>query len=64
MINIVVDVNEIIKEEESALIHKQDIPDSGIKTQHQFFWKAQLGANYEVRDLIGVIVLDLPWLTY
>lgn len=56
MINIVVDVNEIIKEEESALIHKQDIPDSGIKTQHQFFWKAQLGANYEVRDLIGVIV--------
>jgi hypothetical protein len=45
--------SEIIKEEENALIYKQDIPDSGIKTQHHFFYKAQLGANvYEVRDLI------------
>jgi len=45
--------SEIIKEEENALIYKQDIPDSGIKTQHHFFYKAQLGSNvYEVRDLI------------
>lgn len=45
--------SEIVKEEENAIIYKQDIPDSGIKTQHHFFYKAQLGANiYEVRDLI------------
>jgi len=46
--------SEIIKEEPNAIIYKQDIPDSGIKTQHHFFYKAQLGSNvYEVRDLIG-----------
>jgi hypothetical protein len=45
--------SEIVKEEPNALIYKQDIPDSGIKTQHHFFYKAQLGVNvYEVRDLI------------
>ena len=29
--------SEIIKEEENALIYKQDIPDSGVKTQNHFF---------------------------
>lgn len=45
--------SEIVKEEENAIIYKQDIPDSGIKTQNHFFYKAQIGTNvYEVRDLI------------
>ena len=45
--------SEIIKEEENAIIYKQDIPDSGIKTQNHFFYKAQIGTTvYEVRDLI------------
>ena len=45
--------SEILKEEPNALIYKQDIPDSGIKTQNHFFYKAQIGADiYEVRDLI------------
>jgi len=45
--------SEIVKEEPNALIYKQDIPDSGIKIQNHFFYKAQIGADvYEVRDLI------------
>ncbi|MCO6499133.1 MAG: hypothetical protein J5I47_02005 [Vicingus serpentipes] len=45
--------SEILKEEENALVYTQDIPDSGVKTQHHFFYKAQLGENiYEVRDLM------------
>jgi len=45
--------SEIVKEEENAIIYKQDIPDSGIKTQNHFFYKAQVGIDvYEVRDLI------------
>lgn len=45
--------SEILKEEPNALIYKQDIPDSGIKTQNHFFYKAQIGTDiYEVRDLI------------
>lgn len=45
--------SEIIKEEPNALIYKQDIPDSGIKTQNHFFYKSQIGTDiYEVRDLI------------
>lgn len=45
--------SEIVKEEENAIIYKQDIPDSGIKTQNHFFYKAQVGTDvYEVRDLI------------
>ncbi|MGE0562409.1 MAG: hypothetical protein AB7O47_11365 [Flavobacteriales bacterium] len=45
--------SEIVKEEPNALIYKQDIPDSGIKTQNHFFYKAQVGTDvYEVRDLI------------
>lgn len=46
-------VSEIVKEEENSLIYKQDIPNSGVKTQNHFFYRAQIGADiYEVRDLI------------
>lgn len=45
--------SEIIKEEEDYLIYKQDIPDSGVKTQNHFFYRVQVGTDiYEVRDLI------------
>lgn len=45
--------SEIIKEEENALIYKQDIPDSGVKTQNHFFYKAVVGSDvYEVRDVM------------
>lgn len=45
--------SEIIKEEEDALIYKQDIPDSGVKTQNHFFYKAVVGNDvYEVRDVM------------
>jgi len=45
--------SEIIKEEENALIYTQDIPDSGVKTQNHFFYKAAVGADiYEVRDIM------------
>ncbi len=44
---------EIIQEEENALIYKQDIPDSGVKTQNHFFYKAVVGNNiFEVRDIM------------
>lgn len=46
-------VSEIILEEPDALIYKQEIPDSGIKTKNHFFYKAVVGSDvYEVRDLI------------
>ena len=46
-------VSEIVKEDENSLIYKQDIPDSGVKTQNHFFYRAQIGTDiYEVRDLI------------
>ncbi|MCB0401844.1 MAG: hypothetical protein KDD41_07160, partial [Flavobacteriales bacterium] len=36
-----------------ALIYKQDIPNSGVKTQNHFFYKAVVGNDvYEVRDLM------------
>ncbi|MCB9336112.1 MAG: hypothetical protein H6586_08175 [Flavobacteriales bacterium] len=45
--------SEIVKEDENSLIYKQDIPDSGVKTQNHFFYRAQVGTDvYEVRDLI------------
>lgn len=45
--------SEIVKEDENSIIYKQDIPDSGVKTQNHFFYRAQVGADiYEVRDLI------------
>ena len=45
--------SEIIKEEENALIYSQNIPESGVKTQNHFLYKAQIGAEvYEVRDII------------
>lgn len=45
--------SEIIKEEDNAIVYKQDIPDSGVKTQNHFFYKAVVGTDvYEVRDLM------------
>ncbi len=45
--------SEIVKEDENSLIYKQDIPESGVKTQNHFFYRAQVGTDvYEVRDLI------------
>jgi hypothetical protein len=45
--------SEILKEEENALIYSQNIPESGVKTQNHFLYKAQVGSEvYEVRDLI------------
>jgi len=45
--------SEILKEDEKFIIYKQDIPDSGVKTQNHFFYRAQIGSDvYEVRDLI------------
>ena len=45
--------SEVVKEEENALVYKQDIPDSGVKTQNQFFYKAVIGTDiYEVRDIM------------
>ena len=45
--------SEIVNEGENSLVYKQDIPDSGVKTQNHFFYRAQLGTDiYEVRDLI------------
>jgi len=45
--------SEIIKEEEKAIIYTQDIPDSGVKTQNHFLYKAEIGADvFEVRDVI------------
>lgn len=45
--------SEILKEEENALIYTQDIPDSGVKTQNHFFYKAVVGEDvYEVRDIM------------
>ncbi len=46
--------SEIVKEDSTLLIYKQDIPESGIKTQHHFFYKTRIGNDiYEVRDLQG-----------
>ena len=45
--------SEIVSEDGNSLVYKQDIPDSGVKTQNHFFYKAQIGTDvYEVRDLI------------
>lgn len=45
--------SEILTEEENALVYKQDIPDSGVKTQNHFFYKAVIGSDiYEVRDIM------------
>jgi len=45
--------SQIIKEEEDAIIYTQDIPDSGVKTQNHFLYKAQIGTDvYEIRDVI------------
>ena len=45
--------SKIVKEEENALVYTQDIPDSGVKTQNHFLYKAVVGNDtYEVRDLL------------
>lgn len=45
--------SEIVSEDENSLVYKQDIVDSGVKTQNHFFYRAQVGTDiYEVRDLI------------
>lgn len=45
--------SEIVKEEDNAIIYTQDIPDSGVKTQNHFLYKAEVGTNiYEVRDIV------------
>ena len=45
--------SEILKEEEDAIIYSQNIPDSGVKTQNHFLYKAVIGNNiYEVRDVL------------
>ncbi len=46
-------ISEIIKEEENAIIYTQDIPDSGVKTQNHFLYKAEVGTDvFEVRDIL------------
>lgn len=46
--------SEITKEDSTLLVYKQDIPESGIKTQYHFFYKKLIGNDiYEVRDLQG-----------
>ena len=45
--------SEILKEEGNAIIYSQNIPDSGVKTQNHFLFKAEVGTDvYEVRDII------------
>ena len=45
--------SEIIKEEDNAIIYTQDIPDSGVKTQNHFLYKAEVGTDiFEVRDIL------------
>ncbi len=43
---------EILKEEKDVLIYTQDIPDSGVKIQNHFMYRAVVGENvYEVKDI-------------
>jgi hypothetical protein len=45
--------SKIIAEEENAIIYTQKIPDSGVKTQNHFLFKAEIGTEvYEVRDFV------------
>jgi hypothetical protein len=45
--------SEIVKEEDNAIIYTQDIPDSGVKTQNHFLYKAEVGTDiYEIRDIV------------
>lgn len=44
--------SEILKEEKNALIYTQDIPDSGVKIQNHFMYRAEVDGNiYEVKDI-------------
>jgi hypothetical protein len=45
-------VAEILLEEKDALIYKQDIPGTDVKTQNHFLYVAEIGSDtYEVRDI-------------
>lgn len=45
--------SEILVEEQKGIMYKQDIPDSGVKTQFHFFYAATIGNEvYEVKDLM------------
>ena len=45
--------SEIVKEDSVSIIYTQDIPDSGVKTQNHFLYKAVIGTDiYEVRDVV------------
>ncbi|OFY92925.1 MAG: hypothetical protein A3K10_14875 [Bacteroidetes bacterium RIFCSPLOWO2_12_FULL_31_6] len=45
--------SEITKEDSVSIIYTQDIPNSGVKTQNHFLYKAVVGTDiYEVRDVI------------
>ena len=44
--------SEIVKEEKNAVIYTQDIPESGVKIQNHFMYRAEVGVNvYEVKDI-------------
>jgi len=44
--------SEIILADSVSLIYKQDIPNSGVKTQHHFFYKANIDSFvYEITDI-------------
>lgn len=45
-------ITKIIREDSTLLVYKQDIPDSGVKTQYHFFFKTIINNEiYEVHDL-------------
>ena len=45
--------SEITKEDSVSIIYTQDIPNSGVKTQNHFLYKAVVGKDiYEVRDIL------------
>lgn len=46
-------VSTIVAEDSTSIIYSQDIPESGVKTQNHFFYKAVVGTDiYEVRDIL------------
>jgi len=46
-------ISTIVAEDSNSIIYSQDIPESGVKTQNHFFYKAVVGRDiYEVRDIM------------
>lgn len=46
-------VSTIVSEDSTSIVYSQDIPDSGVKTQNHFLYKAVVGSDiYEVRDIL------------